>query len=252
MCINSINFCLSAVTTKTKNLKFFGKSKRYYRFDERDEIILDVSKPPTKNLKRKRMKREDSGSVWKDPDGVEVHKEEEFDNHCSFLRTHNREKLIQVTCNYFSLGQAELARATLRLLFRENREEDCFHILNSIIYEDPPSKWIASPTIPSSAHLRWFCMSLQREFGVSLREDKSMRWLLEGTQFDILMVCSLLDCDRRTSKQIFNFDVLVELRNCFYISMARVTERRDGVTTPRVPPLDFLPVRGYFGIHRTS
>ena len=44
MYINSINFCLSAVTTKTKNLKFFGKSKRYYRFDERDEIILDVSK----------------------------------------------------------------------------------------------------------------------------------------------------------------------------------------------------------------
>ena len=175
--------------------------------------------------------------------------EEGFDNHCSFLRTHNREKLIQVTCNYFSLGQAELARATLRLLFEENREEDCIHILNSIIYEDPPSKWIASPTIPSSAHLRWFCMSLQREFGVSSRDETS--WLKEGTQFDILMVCSLLDCDRRMSKQIFNFNVLDELRNCFYMSMARASERGDGVTTPRVPPLDFLPVRGYFGIHRT-
>ena len=53
------------------------------------------------------------------------------------------------------------------------------------------------------------------------------------------------------SKQIFNFDVLDELRNCFYMSMARAAERGDGVTTPRVPPLDFLPVRGYFGIHRT-
>ena len=192
------------------------------------------------------MKKSESSNV---KDRVEESEEERFDNHCSFLRTHNREKLIQVTCNYFSLGQAELARATLRLLFEENREEDCTHILNSIIYEDPPSKWIASPTIPSSAHLRWFCMSLQREFGVSSRDETS--WLTEGTQFDILMVCSLLDCDRRMSKQIFNFDVLDELRNCFYMSMARAAERGDGVTTPRVPPLDFLPVRGYFGIHRT-
>ena len=35
---------------------------------------------------------------------------------------------------------------------------------------------------------------------------------LRGTQFDILMVCSL-DCDRCMSKQIFNFNVLDELQN---------------------------------------
>ena len=65
-----------------------------------------------KNSKSKTiMKKSESSNV---KDRVEESEEERFDNHCSFLRTHNREKLIQVTCNYFSLGQAELARATLR------------------------------------------------------------------------------------------------------------------------------------------
>ena len=101
--------------------------------------------------RKKNMKKSESSNS---KDRVEESEEERFDNHCSFLRTHNREKLIQVTCNYFSLGQAELARATLRLLFEENREEDCIHILNSIIYEDPPSKWIfTDDTIISSSEM---------------------------------------------------------------------------------------------------
>eukprot|EP00939_MAST-03C_sp_MAST-3C-sp1_P000105 g105.t1 len=206
--------------------------------------------------------------------GENDHEEDEDKRRCVFLRKNQEQKLIQVACNYFSLGHCELARATTIQLYRES-PSDALQLLNALIFSDPPQNWIFSPTMPSSAHLRWFCMNLRDELVESHskttgkdEEEKTDRqgdlmpipaWLLDGTQFDILLVCSLLRGDK-DAVQSFTRDVISELRTCMYSCLLRrrllllsshPARSRKTAVTPRIPPLAFIPVMGFVDVGST-
>jgi len=106
-----------------------------------------------------------------------------------FLEEHDVEKLLCTTCNYFALGQTELARALLRLLAKKNLKK-AKRVLQTILWHGSPRHWLCSANTPSSAHLAWFCLI---EFRQIFPRVQIPRWLSLRLEFDILIANSLLD-----------------------------------------------------------
>ncbi|KAH3757335.1 zinc finger FYVE domain protein [Pelomyxa schiedti] len=84
-----------------------------------------------------------------------------YDNAC--------ERLTPVLCNYFALGQFELARATLRQLCKVDPDK-AVSILVSILQCGAPKLWHLSSSVQSSAHLAWMCLL---EF-LNISEERSV------------------------------------------------------------------------------
>ncbi|CAD7942739.1 unnamed protein product, partial [Amoebophrya sp. A120] len=84
------------------------------------------------------------------------------------LDEHDLSKLIVSVCNYFSLGQTELARALWRIVAQRDLPQ-ALRVLKIILWHGPPRHWVPSTSTPSSAHLCWFCLHLSLARGQQLR-----------------------------------------------------------------------------------
>lgn len=131
---------------------------------------------------------------------------------CPFLLEHDDSKIVICMCNYYSLGQAELARALLQIIASRNLAK-ALRCLRKIIWYGPPKHWLCSVLVPSSAHLAWLCfIDFQDLIQQHLNKPAQLpRWLVKHLEFDVLIAHALLD-GAAIYSQVLTAEVASELR----------------------------------------
>lgn len=160
---------------------------------------------------------------------------------CPFLLENDDSKIVICMCNYYSLGQAELARALLQIIASKNLPK-ALRVLRKIIWYGPPKHWLCSVLVPSSAHLAWLCLiDFQDLVKVHLNQTAQLPpWLLKHLEFDVLVAQALLD-GAAIYSQVLTAEVASELRE-YHAGLLCATSL-DGDLPPelQVPPSFKLP-----------
>jgi hypothetical protein len=133
-------------------------------------------------------------------------------NRCPFLLENDDSKIVTCMCNYYSLGQAELARALLHIVATKNLAR-ALRIVKTIIWHGPPKHWLCSVFVPSSAHLAWLCLIDFQDLVEAHMGGPGMLppWLVKRLEFDVLIAQALLD-GAATQAQVLTAEVASELR----------------------------------------
>ena len=139
-------------------------------------------------------------------------KEADEGGRCPFLLENDDSKIVICMCNYYSLGQAELARALLQIIATRDLPK-ALQVLRKIIWYGPPKHWLCSVLVPSSAHLAWLCLIdfqdlVKRHLG---KPAQLPPWLLKHLEFDVLLAQALLD-GAAIFSQVLTAEVAGELR----------------------------------------
>ncbi|CAK0808129.1 unnamed protein product [Prorocentrum cordatum] len=131
---------------------------------------------------------------------------------CPFLLENDDSKLVTCMCNYYSLGQAELARALLRIVASRSLAR-ALRIVKTIIWHGPPKHWLCSVFAPSSAHVTWMCLiDFQDLVETHMKRPAQLPpWLLKRLEFDVLIAQALLD-GAAIQAQALTAEVASELR----------------------------------------
>ena len=106
-----------------------------------------------------------------------------------FLMVDDERKLINLLCNYFSVGELELARTSILQIYDKNPHLT-LKILKEIIEDNLPSEWIFLRE-QTKSHLQWFCIlefikirkSLQHLDNLPIIEE----WRIRHVEFCLLM-----------------------------------------------------------------
>lgn len=131
---------------------------------------------------------------------------------CPFLLEHDDSKVVTCMCNYYSLGQAEIARALLKIIASRNLKR-ALQIVRTIIWHGPPKHWLCSVFVPSSAHLAWMCLiDFQDLVETHVKKPAVLPpWLRKRLEFDVLIAQALLD-GAAIKAQVLTAEVASELR----------------------------------------
>lgn len=133
-------------------------------------------------------------------------------NRCPFLLEHDDSKIVTCMCNYYSLGQAELARGLLHIVASRSLTR-ALGIVKTIIWHGPPKHWLCSVFVPSSAHVAWLCLiDFQDLIETHMHQPALLPpWLLKRLEFDVLITQALLD-GAAIQAQVLTAEVASELR----------------------------------------
>eukprot|EP01125_Pyxidicula_operculata_P020500 TRINITY_DN7594_c0_g1_i1.p1 TRINITY_DN7594_c0_g1~~TRINITY_DN7594_c0_g1_i1.p1 ORF type:complete len:2393 (+),score=520.52 TRINITY_DN7594_c0_g1_i1:11-7189(+) len=109
-----------------------------------------------------------------------------MDGGYQWLSGSTNEHLKVLFCNYLSLGQYELARATLLQYFSVDNSE-CLNFLHHLITSKPSSTWLQSKTVPSTAHLLWLCLTDYEKLSIKLKVDGFPDSVWQQVEFALLL-----------------------------------------------------------------
>ena len=132
-----------------------------------------------------------------------------------FLAVKQERKLRVVACNYLSLGQFALARASL-IRLHALAPASAIAVLDSVLDQPLPAEWICTASVPSSAHLRRLCALLRAELQGAPRTLSGESSLPEARAFDALLATIVLDCEALGRAAQLSLHTLQQLRSCFY------------------------------------
>ena len=160
---------------------------------------------------------------------------------CPFLLENDDSKIVICMCNYYSLGQAELARALLQIIASKNLQK-ALRVLKKIIWYGPPKHWLCSVLVPSSAHLAWLCLiDFQDLVKIHLNQSAQLPpWLLKHLEFDVLVAQALLD-GAAIHSQVLTAEVASELREYHAGLLCATSLDEDLPLDLQVPPSFKLP-----------
>eukprot|EP00946_MAST-07B_sp_MAST-7B-sp1_P004230 g4230.t1 len=171
---------------------------------------------------------------------------------CRFLTRNDKAALSVAFCNYLSIGQFELARAVF-LRLHAQQPVAAARLADTIAALGPPSRWLNSISVPSSAHLSWMVAALAAQASAQARpRDLSSRvqwfpkgrraqqsqhhsarsngyldstglpmWKKSQLEFDILLTEGLLDGAASNLPQTFTREVVSDLRTRFFKAVTR-------------------------------
>lgn len=161
-------------------------------------------------------------------------------NRCPFLLENDDSKIVTCMCNYYSLGQAELARALLHIIATKNLSR-ALRIVKTIIWHGPPKHWLCSVFVPSSAHLAWLCLiDFQDLVETHLHKPAQLPpWLVKRLEFDVLIAQALLD-GAAIQAQVLTAEVASELR-AYHAGLLSATSSEIPVSF-KLPALSLLQV----------
>ncbi|GAM26377.1 hypothetical protein SAMD00019534_095520 [Acytostelium subglobosum LB1] len=159
----------------------------------------------------------------------------------NFLTDEEETKTIRLICNHLSLGQFELARSLILQIQQRQQKQNVTtslnitrrlsSILHHTIKNGPPSTWLTSQTVCSSAHLSWLCSiefyQLNKEgFTQSITERISI--LL---QFAILLYSILNDISSSPDDRSV-LPIIQELREYQYILLHQQQQHDNNTGSP--------------------